>query len=421
MYSKNPLYRTPTPKGQRLEGVLFISEEGARFFQQVFEADFNKVGDLRNLVAKMSGEYDSFLPVGDSGFNWPLLSYTEFFAPPGMDFTSMDDGKVSLCVEYALQYINFFGETERFEESLNEFNLAFHCKIDSSLAKLRLNETAQDVQKIDFSQPEIKDFFDKLLVWEYKIYEKLRAAQRWRIAMPMVQDPEMPGFALTQFILPQGFDPDIYLLVNYELGLTVAAKFGNDLWKKREYALRHYVTHGKAEGRLFDFSGLTKLDNGLFYPKMSFAGQSPWPGLIARVQGLSGVEPWGTWSEGPQVTFEFVAPLPKDFAFKLNAGAFGPNVGQDITATVGSSVRKFKLKDASEEITIPFLNSAASNIFTIDVPQPTAPASLTDGVGDPRLLGLAFVSLEVIPLLYHELDPVLEVLEKTEVAAHSSK
>lgn len=397
-----------------------ISKKSLDFLSLINGVNLNTVEGLKTVTTVMLKNGGEFV----LETYWPLLSYTEMFAPEGLNTSSMNDQKTDLCVENALDCISFFGETETFEDSLHRLNLSLGINLDSTLVnRTHNNKTPDTVEKIDVNNPEIKKFFDELLVWEYKIYNRIRAAQRWRIAMPMVQDPDMPGFAFTQFILPQGFDPDMYLWVNLDLGSIALAKFGTDVWKKREYALRHYVTRGKTEGRLFDFSGTPKLDNGLQYPKMSFVNNARWPGLISKAQGLSGAESWGTWSEGPKVTFEFIAPLPKGFSICLNvAGVFGPNMGRDFVATVGNSVRKFQSKGwVAEEITIPFINPTASNTFTIDIPQPTAPASLTGGVGDPRLLGLAFVGLEVIPSRYPELDSILEFLEGIGTSSTSSK
>jgi hypothetical protein len=345
------------------------------------------------------------------------------FAPPGLDvsFETMTEEKVDQCVIYA-QNLAFIGEIETFSDSLHRLNLALGLKLNADQeAEVRVNVTPDTVEKI--INPEVLAFLKERTKWATKLWEKLRAAQRWRIAMPMAQDRDMPGFALTQFILPQGFDPDVYLVGNHDLGSIASIKFGNDIWKKREYALRHYVARGKAEGRIFDFSSFPQLENGRRYPKMSFMNNARWPGLITKVQGLSGTESWATWSEGHKVTFEFISPLPKGFSFRLNvAAAFGSNIGRDFVATVGNSVRKFQSKGwVAEEFILSFINPTASNIFTIDIPQPTAPASLTDGVGDPRLLGLAFVSLEVIPLLYPELSPVLEFLENRGQSSTSCK
>ncbi len=121
-----------------------------------------------------------------------------------------------------------------------------------------------------------------------------------------------------------------------------------------------------------------------------------WRTSFVKVEGMSGTEPWGTWSEGKTVTLQFKEPLPSNFTLRLKAGAFGPNVGQDFTATVGGSSVKFKLGLwTPEDRLLRFTNTGGSNTLTIDVPHPTSPASLNNGVGDSRLLGMSLVDMGI--------------------------
>jgi len=126
------------------------------------------------------------------------------------------------------------------------------------------------------------------------------------------------------------------------------------------------------------------LFNGKLWPRITFS------------TGLSPVESWGRWSEGKQVVFNFLKPLPKEFTLQLKALAFGPNIGQDFVATVGTSVVKFKLEAAPQDIQLHFTNPTNSNTLTIDIPQPTSPASLNGGVGDQRLLGIGLIEMEIL-------------------------
>ncbi|WP_041164110.1 DUF7024 domain-containing protein [Mesorhizobium opportunistum] len=119
-----------------------------------------------------------------------------------------------------------------------------------------------------------------------------------------------------------------------------------------------------------------------------------WPGTLARVRGLSVAEGWGTWSDGPAVTLEFVKPLPKKGVLHLTASAFGPNVGQLISVHIGSQSATFVLSKSVQEIAIPFGNSGASTSISISIPNPISPKEL--GLNeDRRKLGIGFRQLSV--------------------------
>ncbi|TIS50598.1 hypothetical protein [Mesorhizobium sp.] len=135
---------------------------------------------------------------------------------------------------------------------------------------------------------------------------------------------------------------------------------------------------------LFRIAGTDKID---------FTRQS-WPGILSRAQGLSSAEAWGTWSDGPTVTLEFETPLPKKLILHLTAHAFGPNVGRNVTAHIGSESAEFVLSDSPREIAIPFRNPEASRSISISVPNPISPKEL--GLSeDSRKLGIAFNQLSV--------------------------
>ncbi|WP_156394338.1 DUF7024 domain-containing protein [Mesorhizobium sp. Root172] len=119
-----------------------------------------------------------------------------------------------------------------------------------------------------------------------------------------------------------------------------------------------------------------------------------WPGTLARVRGLSGAEGWGTWSDGPMVTLEFVKPLPKKFVLHLTASAFGPNVGRPVSVHIGSQSATFALSKSVQEIAIPFENSEASTSISFSIPNPISPKEL--GLNeDRRKLGIGFRQLSV--------------------------
>jgi len=125
--------------------------------------------------------------------------------------------------------------------------------------------------------------------------------------------------------------------------------------------------------------------------------QSAWPGIVVRTGGLSGAEPWGTWSSGDVVTLEFARPLPQRFTVHLVALAFGPNVGKEFVAHVGDSAVRFSLGASFQEKVLEFNNPKGCRTIEIDIPAPAPPKQLGLS-GDERDLGIGFSELRIAPL-----------------------
>ena len=132
-----------------------------------------------------------------------------------------------------------------------------------------------------------------------------------------------------------------------------------------------------------------------------------WPVGLIELQGLYLFEPWGTWSSGDVVTFEFGEPLPENFNVHLTALAFGPNVGKEFVALLGEKSVKFTLSSTAEKKVLEFANPKRLKLLKILVPSPASPYSIGMG-GDGRNLGIGFVELSIQPVL-HEFDTSLDI------------
>ncbi|HRD49596.1 MAG: hypothetical protein JNK95_11580 [Candidatus Competibacter sp.] len=124
--------------------------------------------------------------------------------------------------------------------------------------------------------------------------------------------------------------------------------------------------------------------------------QEIWPAFIAEVQGLSGAEPWGRWSDGATVTIRFKNPLPDAFILKIRAGAFGPNLSRPFTFSAGPERQELAITTPQSmgemtEYALCFTHSQGTRTLEITVPQPQATAT------DPRRLGIALSSLRILP------------------------
>jgi phosphoglycerol transferase len=114
-----------------------------------------------------------------------------------------------------------------------------------------------------------------------------------------------------------------------------------------------------------------------------------------RSSGLSGLEAWGRWSDGPQVTLRLATPLPRKLLLRIDAAAFGPNVGRDFMLQVGAQKLPLRLGEQHSLQELRFDTNGAASTIHITVPAPTAPQEIGAGP-DPRKLGISLYSLEVI-------------------------
>lgn len=125
--------------------------------------------------------------------------------------------------------------------------------------------------------------------------------------------------------------------------------------------------------------------------------QASWPGIVSNSQGLSAPEPWGTWSIGHEVLFEFDNNLPKHIRLSMDARAFGPNEGKEFRITIGKNERSFQLKNTPQTVSFDFTLAGNERMVKISIPQPTSPKSL--GLNDDsRKLGIGLNQLQITPL-----------------------
>ena len=122
------------------------------------------------------------------------------------------------------------------------------------------------------------------------------------------------------------------------------------------------------------------------------------PKFVMRWKGLSGAEPWGRWSEGPELVLKFWKPLPSRFVLAVQGYAFESNHEQPIVVQVGERTAEIVMPGAFSECfydtTIDNPDGADSMVFRI--PNPQAPSDRWPGqIYDNRLLGMALMRLQV--------------------------
>jgi len=137
---------------------------------------------------------------------------------------------------------------------------------------------------------------------------------------------------------------------------------------------------------------------------VNFFQKSDWPGGITDIDGMSGPESWGAWSDGDRVKLDFTEPLPERFALRLTANAFAYNIGKEFIVQLGKPgagrdtevAGKFVLGSTEQEQTVVLDNPRHERMLTIKVPHPVAPSEL--GASDSRRLGIAVHKMQILPL-----------------------
>lgn len=127
------------------------------------------------------------------------------------------------------------------------------------------------------------------------------------------------------------------------------------------------------------------------------------PGLpqqVQKVSGLSYVEPWGRWSDAnllPQITVQYLEPLPADFTLTLTARAFGENALRPITVKVGEWQQQVTFGEQDSTLTLQVSNPGKVRDIVITPPAPVeSSVGVIDGFA-ARKLGIGLVSLRVTP------------------------
>jgi len=120
------------------------------------------------------------------------------------------------------------------------------------------------------------------------------------------------------------------------------------------------------------------------------------PNFIKDIQGLSGPEPWGRWSDAnlaPSVRIDLREPLPNKFNLVFKVEMFGPNIGKILQVRIGSQKYNFTLQSGLLNYN-KLIDLGGEKVFSIEFvpPQPTSPKQL--GLSDDtRVLGIGLVHL----------------------------
>lgn len=119
------------------------------------------------------------------------------------------------------------------------------------------------------------------------------------------------------------------------------------------------------------------------------------PDFISGASGLSAYEPWGRWSAGSRVEFDFAAPLPQTFTLVLKAQAFASNGKKPTRVTVGNQEYSIQLTNGVSEVRLDVdLKGTSAQRISFFPPNPASPKQVA-GSDDERILGIGFVSMRI--------------------------
>lgn len=125
-------------------------------------------------------------------------------------------------------------------------------------------------------------------------------------------------------------------------------------------------------------------------------GSPGYPEFVRTVEGVSGSEGWGRWSDAalaPHVTIRLQDSVEGDFTLTLKArDYFGVNSGSSAIVRIGLVEQSFEITDGAEvEAELSFRNVPPSDSIEIMVPNHSQPSET-----DSRRMGIGLISLSIV-------------------------
>jgi phosphoglycerol transferase len=122
------------------------------------------------------------------------------------------------------------------------------------------------------------------------------------------------------------------------------------------------------------------------------------PAFIVNVRGLSDVEAWGCWTDGPMLKLEFRNPLPSQFTLHLIGHAAKANHELPITVSVGAQEATLRMSARlrASRYSLPVSNPDAARSLVFHIPNARSPAAIDSSSRETRRLGIGLVRLDII-------------------------
>lgn len=137
------------------------------------------------------------------------------------------------------------------------------------------------------------------------------------------------------------------------------------------------------------------LDNR-YTPLITVDLNKPLPpgGPVTSIEGLSFMEPWGTWTEGTRLVIHLRDPAPQHLHLVLRGRAYGPNAGRDVVVHAGAATGHFRFAGDLRDATVRLQTDGQQREIVLDIPAPASPESRGES-SDKRTLGLGLVQIVI--------------------------
>ncbi len=122
------------------------------------------------------------------------------------------------------------------------------------------------------------------------------------------------------------------------------------------------------------------------------------PESVANVRGLSTLEPWGCWTDGPRLVLDLRSPLPPRFTLYLIGHAHPSNHGLPIKVSAGAETATLRMSARTRacRYSVAVVSGKAASSLVIEIPNPSSPASLDPRSKETRRLGIGLVRLDIV-------------------------
>jgi phosphoglycerol transferase len=126
--------------------------------------------------------------------------------------------------------------------------------------------------------------------------------------------------------------------------------------------------------------------------------QARWPELLVNARGLSDVEPWGSWTDGPQLTLEFRSALPPRLIVHLVGHAHASQHQRPLVLALGASEATLRMSARLRacRYTVTLDNPGRERSLVLRIPDARAPAATDPASRETRRLGVGLVRLDIV-------------------------
>ena len=167
-------------------------------------------------------------------------------------------------------------------------------------------------------------------------------------------------------------------------------------WEESTEALLDVVLNERWSGAWEPAHEATPDASGSQLARIDFSGHRI-PRIVASINGLSGREHWGRWSDArlhPCVEIRFRSPLPPRGSLRLTGRAFGPNVGKPVRIRLGRHEADVSFTPHDTTTVMTYELESGPDLLEIVPPHPVAPSQL--GLSsDSRELAIGLASITI--------------------------